>query len=454
MNYSKQLIFAVVSLVSIATSVSAQQTVDNSIYSRYGIGDILNSETLQSAAQGGTSTTWAANNALNSGNPAALGALDFTEYSIGLFAKYGVLRTATQQGESFATNINHLSLAFPIFNPINEIGVKKKRAWKWGIGVGLRPLSQVAYAVENISQDPVIGTIRRQYEGSGGTYQLGIDNGFKWKGISAGVSAQYLFGRALYLRTMSFQDSTAIFGNVGAPSGLIYEDDIVYSGLGIKFGGQYEYILTKRGTETPEDFRRKDKVRTIAGATYAPSYKVAATNGFSRVRTAIDLTTGLEEIASGSSTGTMTMPSAVSFGLRFLKDNHWQVSAQYDAKNWSEYSNTERPEVLANTYALRVGGEWTPNYKSFTDYWSRVSYRLGGFTATDPRVINGEQLQSRAVTMGLGMPIRLPRGMLSHCNINVELGEQGSSKFNEFYTRLTLGFTLNDQLWFARPKYN
>ena len=116
-------------LVATAFSAAAfaQNTLDNSPYSRFGLGDFIGNETVQTAAQGGTSTAWSATNSLNSTNPAALGSLNLTEYSLGLYGKYTRPSTATAFTETYGGNINHLSLAIPIFNPINEIGVKKKR---------------------------------------------------------------------------------------------------------------------------------------------------------------------------------------------------------------------------------------------------------------------------------------------------------------------------------------
>jgi hypothetical protein len=444
-------ITAALVFAAFGTAAFAQNTVDNSVYSRFGLGDLLSNETLQSAAQGGTSTTWSAVNSMNSSNPAALGSLNLTEYSIGIYGKYGMVRTATQSAETYATNINHLSLALPVFNPINEIGVKKKRDWKWGVGIGLRPYSQVAYDIAKTADEGAMGSVTRSYVGNGGTYQLNLDNGFKWKNISAGVSMQYLFGKAEYDRRVFFSDSLTPFNNTVRPYADVFVDNISYSGLGVKIGGQYEYIVTQQGSENADDFRRRDKKRLIAGVTYAPSFNLKARNTFVRSAGSGDIITG-----GVNENGSAVMPGSLSLGWRFLKDNHWQIAAQYDSKSWSEYTNSERPETLKNTTAFRLGGEWTPNYKSFTSYGSRMTYRFGVFTATDPRIVRntGEQLSANAITMGIGMPIRLPRGMSSHCNINLELGEQGTSVLKENYARFTLGFTLNDHLWFARPKYN
>ena len=274
---------------------------------------------------------------------------------------------------------------------------------------------------------------------------------------SGGLGLQYYFGKALYNRTTSFNDRVTGFDTTSYTLPNIFYDNISYSGLAVKLGAQYEYVITKQGTENDDDFRRRDKMRVIGGATFSPSANMLARTSFSKARVIYDKNPNgtIETIIEGDEDRTAVMPSSYSVGFRLVQDNHWQVAVQYDNKSWANYKNDARPDTLYNTYALRVGGEWTPNYKSFTSYGSRMSYRAGFYTATDPRSVLGSQLSTNAVTMGVGMPIRMPRGMLSHCNINLELGEQGNAKaLSEFYTKLTLGFTMNDQLWFARPKYN
>ena len=68
--------------------------------------------------------------------------------------------------------------------------------------------------------------------------------------------------------------------------------------------------------------------------------------------------------------------------------------------------------------------------------------------ATEPYGLSG-------VWVGQGIMIIKDQNITEKCNMNLEIGEQGNAKaLSEFYTKFTLGFTLNDQLWFARPKYN
>jgi len=70
---------------------------------------------------------------------------------------------------------------------------------------------------------------------------------------------------------------------------------------------------------------------------------------------------------------------------------------------------------------------------------------VGGFMGTDPRSIDGEQLEERAITVGIGLPISLPRQQVSFINLSAEFGRRGQgTSLQETYGEFTVGFTLND----------
>jgi hypothetical protein len=428
--------------LSFSSYAFAQNPSENSPYSRFGMGDMSQNDPLQAASQGGTTATWSSTHSANTSNPAGLGSLDFTAYELGLYGKYGEQRTTKTSGTIANGGLSSLSLAFPIFNPLNEIGQKKKRSWKWGMSVGLQPQSSVNYNIAVDSTQAGIGAVRYVYQGKGGTYQLSWGNGFKFNDLSVGASVNYLFGENSYKRAAVLSDVTAAFSDV-------YSDNIAFSGLTLRGGAQYDLLLEKKRTdEKEEDFKRRDRHRLVIGVTGAPSMKISTNMNYTRVRTQTyygsEVLEGAENIKDYA-----TMPSDYSFGLQYRFENHWAIAAQYDAKQWSSYRNPAKPETLADTRAIRVGGEWTPDYKSFGNYWNKVAYRIGVYSATDPRVVGGTQLTSTGITFGMGMPFRMTRGLLSHFNIGLELGQQGNAALlQQNYAKLNLGFTLNDNSWF------
>ena len=103
---------------------------------------------------------------------------------------------------------------------------------------------------------------------------------------------------------------------------------------------------------------------------------------------------------------------------------------------------------------MAFGAEYIPDIISYNNYFKRIRYRIGGFYGTDPRS-SGEQLTGYGITFGMGLPIILPQQQKSFLNIALEAGQQGSQAYlRETYLRATIGFTLNDDSWFFKRKFN
>lgn len=84
----------------------------------------------------------------------------------------------------------------------------------------------------------------------------------------------------------------------------------------------------------------------------------------------------------------------------------------------------------------------------------RVRYRAGAYYRQDPREINGKNLDDIGVTLGFGFPLILPRQQTSFVNAAFEIGKIGTdSPIEETYYKLTVGFTLNDNTWFYKRRF-
>jgi hypothetical protein len=437
-----------IALIAYVGTAFAQSPTDNSPYTRFGLGDLYNNRPVATIAQGGTAVTWANSCGANFANPAGLGSLDLTSYEIGIYGRYSQYSSAANSSTGATGGINNLSLSFPIFNPLNQLGLVKKRSWKWGMGFGLNPYSGIDYSIVQKDTISNFGPATRAYTGRGGLYQLQWANGIRIKNFQAGLSLGYLFGKSQYYRAIQFTSLSYAAGDV-------FTDDILYNGFSVRPGLQYELTLTqKRTDETDDDFRRRDKLHLIFGATanITPSMTAANTYNYSRRQN------GLSEVVEEAENDkkTVVMPTTFTGGLRMTQDNNWSIAAEYETSNWSAYKNPlQNTQSFNDIWALRVGGEWTPNYKSFGNYWNRVSYRAGYIMGTDPRVILSKQITNSAVTFGMGFPVRLPRGLPSFVNVGVEVGKQGAvDLIQQNYSKLTLGFSLNDNTWFFHRKFD
>ena len=119
-----------------------------------------------------------------------------------------------------------------------------------------------------------------------------------------------------------------------------------------------------------------------------------------------------------------------------------------------DLDETVAENPLSDTYNVSFGGFYRPDYKSYNRYFKRVYYRFGGYYKTDPRSIDGEQLNSYGLTFGFGLPFIYQR-KISHANLGFEFGNRGGgTQISESYFRISLGFTFNDDEWFIKKKYN
>ena len=136
--------------------------------------------------------------------------------------------------------------------------------------------------------------------------------------------------------------------------------------------------------------------------------------------------------------------------------NKWKIGANYSFGNWSEYSNEGIPEGqdLNDSYIVSVGGEYIADHLSYNKYYKKIKFRMGAFYGKDPRL----DLNNYGLTFGFGLPIVLPRQTVSFVNLSVELGQlkgpAAENLLSENYVNLTAGFTLNDNTWFFKRKFN
>ena len=154
--------------------------------------------------------------------------------------------------------------------------------------------------------------------------------------------------------------------------------------------------------------------------------------------------------------GTGQLPAEFTAGVTYERLNKVRLGVEMGLAQWSNYRNDAQSNTdLSNSWQVRVGGEYIPDYLSYDSYWERIRYRVGAFYGNDPRSFEGDQLLDYGLSLGFGFPIILPRQRTSFVNFTVEAGQFGLQQaLRETYINMTLGFTLNDNTWFFKRKFN
>ena len=380
-------------------------------------------------------------------NPASLSYLRATAFEVGARAKYANLNSIQSgQVDVWSGGLAYLSLAFPIINPLSEALERRKSTLDWGMNFALVPYSLVGYNVETVENREGVGQISSTFEGSGGTYRFMWGNGLRYKNISFGVNLGYIFGKLNRDQVVNFDSLQASYSN-------ILHDDISVNGLVWNAGIQYDIDLNKVDWEKDKTVPRETLTIGLYGNAdmNVQSKRSQAYQRFNRFYNDLD-TIRNEPITTLKA----ILPAELSAGVMYQKANKLRLGVNYTQSLWSNYENEARPEKLLDAYEISVGGEIIPEYNSYNSYLKKVRYRFGAFYGTDPRSDGfNKQLTSYGITLGLGLPIILQRQGVSFLDVAFEIGRFGSSDaLQETFVQMTFGFTLNDDKWFFKRKFN
>lgn len=443
--------FPILFLLLLSSAALWAQPKFNSPYSRYGIGDIVNPYFANQAGWGGQTAAFHDPYHLNLANPASYAYLRSTALETGMFAKYSKYQTSNATQEEWSGNLSHLALGFTLKSPINEVLDKVKSPWNYSMGFALTPYSRVGYNTETRDTLPNLEDIQNQFKGSGGLYRVGWTGAAKHKNTAFGLNLGWVFGKTTYENTTLFYDTSAI----KLPT---FQDnnrqDISANGFVWNVGVQHDFVLEH--AENDKDI----PTRWITiGAAGNGKHDLKAIEDRFQIRSRGQLSNGnysdadtLSKLVDASRK--MTLPAAFSFGIQYVKANKLKLGAQVGLESWSGYQNEARPETLRNTFSISGGMEYIPDYSSYNKFMKRLRYRAGAYYRQDPRSVGNKDLNDLGISLGVGLPVILPRQQTSFVNLALEIGKIGAdSPIEETYFRFTAGFTLNDNTWFYKRRF-
>lgn len=412
-------------LILIATvTFSFGQVRISSPYSYYGIGQIFKTGTPINNSMGGLHIGLRTKGLINPGNPASYTSIDTNTFifDIGLSSNFNQLRNKeiTQDYTNYST-INHLLMSFS--------------ATRWmGITVGLLPFSQTGYKIVLRDTLPDIGQVEESFDGAGGINQVFIGAGFRIKNLSLGANLGYLFGTtdkavSVYTTDLSYYYDIRK---------LEYQS---VSSIFLSYGVQYEKII-------------KQKYFLSAGAKFNLPSKLSATR--SQLCQRFTVSGDVESIKdtlfeTEDEKGKIQLPLMLGGGLVFGQKNYWLVGADFDWQNWKSYRNFGESDSLKNCYNISIGTEFNPKTSASSNYWKKMSYRMGFHFGTTNISLQKQTIHDMGLSIGMSFPLSKLRSQL---NFSAEIGRMGNTDHNlmqENYVRFTLGFNFKE-FWFYRPK--
>lgn len=436
-------------LMSVASIASSQKN-DNSPYSRYGIGDIADNNFNHLRQMGGLGASFVDGFHINVVNPASYAYLNSTAFDVGIFAKRTWLEDSKTSNKIWSGNLEYLSLAFPLRNPINEIYDNVKKDYKHAMAFTLMQHSNVSYDISSNDSLPGGVFFNRNYLGTGGTYKVLWGNALKYKNFSFGLNLGYLFGKVKYENKVVFNPGEFAYGDY-------YGNDYRMKGFLWNLGFLFNDIINKKEIDRVKTATIK-RISLGIHANSATNFTTDYTINHILLQQLPGNVFNTDTVMINDSIkGKGKLPAEFGLGATYYYGEKFSLGINFVTSLWSEYYNEASGDtkgVLKNSQKWSIGGHFRPDYKSFDNFFDRVYYRYGFYYNTDPRVISGKQLDTYGFTFGFGMPFVFQR-KISHVNLGLNMGVRGqNTPISEKFVKISLGVTFNDDEWFLKRKYN
>ncbi|OWK98820.1 hypothetical protein AP75_03975 [Kaistella haifensis DSM 19056] len=406
------------------------QSIGNSPYAAFGIGDVKYDNTTDVNAMGGISTAyiWDFNNNFNFSNPAANKNLELTTVKVEATNENNFFKADydNMNVTKHSTYLSNITVAFPISSKIK-------------FGLGYQPYSSKKYSIlnkETLADETIKANLFRG-EGTLSTvqaafsYQASPELGF-------GLRTNFYFGNLYDINELTYSNAELING---------YETKNKIKTFNFTLGSAYQ---KKYGT---------DKKLTL-GATY--TFGTTGKMETNYTNSTYYYTDGVTKnnvsiIDEDFSSDKNLIPMEFSLGAGYGRDTKWFVGTQFDFKKGETIQFLGQPFANENSYRIAAGGWFLPNYNNFRNYFSRVTYRYGAYYEKGNLAINGTNINQFALTGGVTLPFEnRSASRMSGIDLGVEIGKRGTLDNNlirQNFINLKVGINFADK-WFVKRLYD
>ena len=406
------------------------QTIGNSPYAAFGIGDVKYDNTTDISAMGGISTAyiWDFNNSFNFSNPAANKNVELTTIKIegtnenNFFKSDFESRNVTKH----STYLSNISVSFPLSPKVK-------------FGLGYQPYSSKKYSVltnETLGD----GTIKANLfsgEGTLSTVQAAVGYDITPE-FALGFRTNFYFGNLYDVNELTYSSAELVNG---------YETKNKIKSFNFTLGTAYQKKLAKDrkltlgATYTFGNTGKMETLYTNSTYFYLPGQEK----------------NNVSIIDQNFSKDKNLIPMEFSLGAGLGKDAKWFLGTQFDFKKGETIQFLGQPFNNQNSYKVAAGGWYIPNYNNFRNYFSRVTYRYGAYYEKGNLSINGTDVNQFAITGGLTLPFEnRSANRMSGIDLGLELGQRGTLKNNlirQNFVNHKIAINFADK-WFMKRLYD
>jgi hypothetical protein len=414
---------------------SFSQNYYNSPYTRFSIGDLINSGFATNRGMGGTSIALRSHNQVNYLNPASYTSQDTNSFlfQVGFAGRMANIQTLEDSDQSNNANIEYLAIGFPVNKWLN-------------LSAGIVPYSRIQYAfTEFRPENPFEEASTFDYTGFGGFNEFYLGGALKIKEIvSLGVNFNYLFGSLDRKQAAYLSELESYSARIEREENFIASD--FYSKIGLQLHptiGKKHTLLLGFTLDAKARIKVKEKEKTFrhntsSGRQYQDSL-----------------------IFSLTQLSPLVLPNKFGVGIGYAYEEIFSASAEYSQQDWTG------TEIAASSFSVglyesyRVGFQYNPaplSNRMRVGYYKRIQYRAGAYYTNTYLNHDGNSIPDWGVSVGFGLPIKNARKLFSGSmfNIGYQYGNRGTTDnglIQEKYHIVTIGFTLHDY-WFLKPKYD
>ncbi len=374
--------FLTVFLILIFISSSRSQ-VSNSVYSMFGVGQIVDNTYGINKSLGGTGIAFQSGRSINHLNPASYFGLPASSFILEIGA-YGIYNTASNSSTSQTSkNIN-----------VSYFAVGLYFAQWWAFSAGIVPFSSMEYEINSKAGIEGETTIyEKSYAGSGGLNRIYFGNSFKIiDNLSIGFNASYIFGpitqSEIALSNSNFsgyeikrERSTSTFYLDYGLQYTLPDSDWSYT-MGLTYGGRKKLNTT-------------DEYEFIYGETSA--------------------------ILEGDEDPAIKIPQKLGVGISFQRKANFRTGLDYQWKNWANSSFRNSNLVTKNSNRFSFGLEYSPGGPRAENWFETLFYRFGAYYLNSYLQIDKTRINSKGINIGVGIPYDA-----NIFNLSLEYGEEGT----------------------------
>ncbi|HBJ76742.1 MAG TPA: hypothetical protein DDY68_02625 [Porphyromonadaceae bacterium] len=397
-------------LILFCTSLYGE-TGSNSPYTRYGIGDLCEVNSIVSKSMGGVGYALQSAYYTNTLNPASYAVFDSLNFVFDIGAGFS-LASYKENGNTdkyWNGRLHHVLLRFP---------VSKKIA----VSAGFIPYSTVGYNY-NVSKG---GGDKVLYSGSGGLSQLFAGVACRpSKNFCVGLNLVYLFGFVRNGRELNFSDTTS--------HNLYKVSDLDVKTFKMDIGVQYTIPFNRYN-------------RLTLGLVFSPGWKENAeiTNYELNEKQKIDTTK--------SNDSRFDLPINWGIGICYHWKGKYTLAGDVQLQQWSKAYYYNKTDTLKNRVRVALGFEYIPKVHD-RSFAKNIRYRCGISYDNLYYNVNNKKVTDLGFSLGVGLPLRRNKTFV---NVGLEYIMRRSEDNNllkEDYFKLNLGISINER-WFARRRFN